>query len=164
MNRREMIKRASIGAGVIVLSPAILVEQGCAISKNADFYINLAANTLNQLSPLLPGAAGIIAKAIGVLEDIKKDYDKGDFSNASALLSDLDSVMIQIQNDAGLTSPTAKSIFAIAAIAIQTVATLILANPQAVSMAKMKLGARISTVERLGSASRADKVFQAVKF
>jgi hypothetical protein len=162
MNRREMIKCSAVIGGAVALSPAILLEAGCGLGKNADFYINLASSTLNQLSPLLPGAAGVIAKGVKVLADIKSDYDKGDFTNADALLKDLDNIMVQIQNDAGLNSPTAKSIFAIAAIAIQTLATLILSQPTAAVHGV--LPTQMSTVEKLGSAARVNAVFNAVKF
>jgi len=166
MNRRNFIKSGSAGVGTVVLigagGAAVLIEQGCGLGKNADFYINLASSTLNQLVPLLPGAAGVIARGVKVLTDIKSDYDKGDFTNADALLKDLDGIMVQIQNDAGLTSPTAKSIFAIAAIAIQTLATLILAQPKAA--VRGVFGAQASTVEKLGSPARVNAVFAAVKF
>lgn len=169
-SRRSFLKVGGVGIGSLVLAGSVgslaVLETACA-AKDIAFYVDTVIGALKQLSPLLPGAAGFIAKAISIAGDLKAAYEKGDFANTSALFASLSDVMGQIADDAGVSSPSIKLIFAIAGVALNTIGALLKAQTPAMAAKVGKVGA---TSEQLRGAdlieratARADAVFAAVK-
>lgn len=120
MNRRKFIASGAVA----VLVPSTLMMEGCA-AKDLGFYISTITGSLKQLSPLLPDASTLIAKAISIANDLNSAYSKGDFSSTSALYASLADVLSQIASDAGVNTPTIQTIISIAGIALMTVANIL---------------------------------------
>src|SRR6266704_962616 len=101
MNRRQMMKvtgTAAIGT--------LAASQIACTPKDIAFYVSTVVGSLNELSPLLPGAAGLIAQAVTVANDFLTAYKAGKFDNASAIFQNLVSLMTQIGADVGVNNPT----------------------------------------------------------
>lgn len=156
MNRRSMIKlTGAAGLGTLVAS-----QVGCKV-KDVAFYVSTIVGALGELKPLLPGAAGTIAKAVTVANDFLAAYNAGKFANAKVALKNLVDLLSQIANDVGISgNPTVKVIFALASVAIHTIAALIMANAPAGAMAGVT-SAEQAMVEQMANPATLNAIFVA---
>jgi len=119
MNRRTLLKTGSVGAvGFLTLG-----AKGCG--KNLSTYVNVVIGTLQELSPLLPGQAQFISKAVGIAKTFDDAYRAGKFMDATALFENLAGVISQIADSAGLSSPSVKVAIAVVGIAMRGIAVLL---------------------------------------
>jgi hypothetical protein len=164
-----MIKRIGVGTAVVAVGgPAVLLQTACQV-KDIAFYVSTVVGALGELSPLLPGAAGLIATAVKVANDFLAKYKAGDFSNATAIFQNLVSTITQIASDVGVNNPTVKIILAIASVAVHAIAALLSAQvPPAVrtkmaSKANASLLAQASVVDKLANPTTIDQIFAATR-
>lgn len=168
MNRRDMIKRAALGATVVAIGgPSVLMMEGCKV-KDIAFYVSTVTGSLQEVAPLLPGAAGLIAQAVAAANDFLSAYKAGKFDNAKTLFMSLSGFVGQILADVGASSPGVKLILALTAVAIRTIGTL-LNNQPAVVAAKMKARSQVelsqvALLDRLTNSQSVDALFAAVQF
>lgn len=163
MNRRSFNRTMLTGGAVAVLAPSTLLLTGCD-AKDLGFYVDTVTGALKQLPPLLPGASALIAKAITIANDLNSAYKKGDFTNTSILFASLSDLLSQIANDAGVNSPTVKTIIAIAGIALMTIANLLKAQAPAGISRMVKTPAQSKGVAAIeAAAAKSDAVFNAVR-
>jgi|ERR1700738_1006118 len=148
---------------VLGLTGGVIATQvGCSV-KNIAFYVSTVVGALQSLSPLLPGAAGIIAKAVTAANDFLKAYQAGKFDNAKTLLANLVDFMTQIANDVGINNPTVKGIFAIASVAIHVIATLLIGQIPPATMAARASDPAAATLHRLANPATIDAIFTATR-
>lgn len=129
MERRHFIKAGM--AGALAVSGLSIV--GCSkktLSQWASTVILFFEQTLPYFSDLLPGAVGLITKAVAVAKDLKAALDAGS-ENAVELLNQLlapNGLFQQVLNEVGLipdenTRKIVSGILAIAGVALNVIAT-----------------------------------------
>jgi len=159
MNRRSMMKLTG-GAGLGVL---VATQVSCKV-KDIAFWVSTITGALSELSPLLPGSAATIAKAVTVANEFLAAYKAGKFSSAYAIFQNLVGFISQIANDVGLSgNPSLKIIFAVASVAARTIATLLVPQVPATLMASASTPEQ-AMVQRMTSPSAVETVFAASKF
>lgn len=164
MNRRQALKLGGL-AGVGALTMGV---QRCG-GPNLSFYVSTIIGAMKDLSPLLPNLSANITKAIKVAETFDAAYRKGDFDSAEKLFENLNSLISQIADDAGIESQQVKLAITFANVGIRAIAAILFAqrDQPAVASAIAKRGAagkaRLSVVERLADAAAIDKAYQASK-
>lgn len=169
MNRRTMLKRVGTGVAIVAISPGVLLMSGCTV-KDIAFYVSTVVGALGELSPLLPGAAKLIAEAVKVANDFLAKYKAGDFSNATAIFQNLVGLITQIASDVGVNNPTMKIILAVASVAVHAIAAILagqgtqsLAVKARMAKANSAQLAQAATVTRLANPLVIDQIFAAVK-
>lgn len=163
-SKRNFLKVGGAGLGSVALTgglAGLLLTQTACSTKDVAFYVSTIVGALGELKPLLPGAAGTIAKAVTVANDFLAAYRAGKLVNAKTALKNLVDLLIQIGGDIGIGgNPTAKVIFALASVAIHTIAALIMTNTPAVAMAGVT-SAEQAMVERMANPATLHAIFVA---
>lgn len=168
MNRRNFTRTALTGVGIATLAPATLLTMGCK-STDLGFYIDTITGALKQLQPLLPGAAGLIAKGVGIASDLSSAYKRGDFASTTALFASLSDNLNQIADDAGVNSPTTKVILAVAGVALMTIANLLKNQAPVAAVAAARVSATsaqqrgVAMIEKASSSAAVNQVFGVLK-
>jgi len=170
MNRRQFNKAALTGGAVAVITPTVLVMQGCG--KNLSVWVNTVIGALQELSPLLPNSAQLISRAIKVAQDFDAAYRAGKFLDATALFENLAGVLSQITQDAGVNNPTIKIALAVAGVAMRAIAVLLKSQSTqpAVTAAvaavppSPAVTRRINLIESLANSASIDALYASVKF
>lgn len=166
MNRRTVLRTIGTGAAIAVIAPSTLLLQGCD-TKALGFYVDTVTGALKQLSPLLPGAPGLISKAITIANDLNAAYKKGDFSSTTALFGSLSELIVQIADDAGVNSPTIKTILAIAGVALVTIANILKAQAPTAAVTAARASASPAAIKGGAAidaaAAKTNSVFKIVK-
>lgn len=154
-----------MAGGGLAIASLPLVETGCG--PKVSFYIQTFSGALIELKPLLPGAAGLIGKAIAAASDFDKQYRRGDFTSAIVTLQSLSADVSEIANDAGVDSPKIKGIIAVAGIALRAVAAILAEQQTQPAVAAGAAAANsqqqqaVREVKRL--AASVDRVFAVIK-
>lgn len=165
-SKRNFLKVGGAGLGSVALTgglAGLLLTQTACSTKDVAFYVSTIVGALGELKPLLPGAAGTIAKAVTVANTFLDAYKAGKFANAKVALKNLVDLLSQIANDVGISgNPTVKVIFALASVAIHTIAALIMANAPAGAMAGVT-SAEQAMVERMANPTTLNAIFVASK-
>ena len=166
MNRRTLLKTSSVGAiGFLTLG-----AKGCG--KNLSTYVNVVIGALQELSPLLPGQAQLIAKAVSIAKTFDDAYRAGKFIDAGALFENLAGVISQIAEAAGVASPSVKVAIAVAGIAMRAIAVLLknqaadptiaaIVNDRASSNANV--ARQRSLIEKMANEKEIDALFAGAK-
>lgn len=171
MNRRQMIKGSVItGAAIGIGGPTVLLQTACA-PKNLSLYVQTVVGSLQELSPLLPSSAQLIAKAVKIANDFDAAYKAGRFTDATTLFTNLSDLLSQITGDAGVNSPTIKIALAVAGIAMRAIAVLLKSQstqPAVATAIKGNTSAaarqQMSLINNLANDAAVNQIFQAVRF
>lgn len=166
MNRRTMLSQSTLALGGVVAGAAFTAP--ACDPKNTSIYVQTIIGALKEISPLLPGSATLIAKAIKVAEDFDEAYRAGKFENALVMFENLAGFISQIAEDVGVNNPQVKIALAVAGIALRAIAVLLKVQESeprvaaAVTRASAQPGAaaRRALVERLAAPAAVDKAFE----
>lgn len=157
MNRRTILKTGALTAGMLMLSGAQV-----ACGKNLSLYVNIIVGALKELSPLLPGQAQLIAKAIAIAETFDRAYREGKFTDAIAIFENLAGVLGEIADAAGVTNPQVRTALAVAGIALRAIAVLLKSREgepvvvEAIGTATVAQRRQIALVNRLAEPAPLD--------
>lgn len=168
MNRRTFGKTLAVGGGSTAALVLIGSQTACN-PKDLSFYVDTVVGALDELKPLLPGAAATIVKAVAIAKDFDAAYKAGKFENAAALFANLSSLLSQIADDAGVNNTQVKLILAFAGVAIRAIAALL--KSQAEQPGVMKVTgppteaqkAQRALIERLADEKAINRLYQSVK-
>lgn len=170
ISRRSMLGTGALVAGSFAVGVGFTAP--ACNPKNLSVYVQTIVGALEEISPLLPNSAAIIAKAVKVAKDFDDAYRAGKFENALVLFENLAGFISQIANDVGVNNPTIQIALAVAGIALKGIAVLLKSQesePQVVAAmeranAKPGAAARRSLVERLANPTAVEKAFAASRF
>lgn len=165
MNRRTMLGVS--GAAAV----GVAVTTACPGAKNLSVYVQTVVGALREIGPLLPGAAGLIAKAITIAEDFDKAYREGKFDNAKVLFENLAGVISQIATDAGVNNAQVKVALLLAGIAMRAIAVLLsvqASNPEVAAALRSRTSPadqrQLALIKKLANEDVINQLFAEVKF
>jgi hypothetical protein len=119
MNRRTLLKSGGLAAiGTITLG-----AKGC--TEKVSFYVSTVIGALETLSPLLPGAAPLITKAVSVAKAFDEAYKAGKFADSTALFTNLGELALQIAGIAGIASPPILVAIAVGRESLNAIASIL---------------------------------------
>lgn len=168
MDRRTMIGRGALAAGGFAIGAGFTAPQ-CSSPKNLSVYVQTVVGALEEIAPLLPGSAQLIAKAAKVAKEFDKAYREGKFTDAVALFENLAGFISQIAGDLGVNNPTVKVALAVAGIATRAIAVLLKSQETEPAVARARSTAtsaqrrQVSLVNRLAAPSAVEAAFQVSK-
>jgi hypothetical protein len=132
--RRFLSLGARAAAGTVVLSGAGLMA---ACGEKISFYVSTVIGSLETLSPLLPSASQLIAKAVSVAKAFDEAYRAGKFADSVALFTNLGEIALQIAQSVGVASPPILLAIAVGRVALNAIATILksqMSNPTIAAM------------------------------
>lgn len=120
--RRFLTTGARAAAGAVVLSGATLIA---ACGEKISFYVSTVIGSLETLSPLIPSASTLIAKAISAAKAFDEAYRAGKFADSTALFTNLGELALQIAGIAGIASPPILVAIAVGRVALNAIAMIL---------------------------------------
>jgi hypothetical protein len=172
LSKRNFLRTgAGIAVGSLVFGGAFTAPS-CPGAKNLSTYVNVVIGALQELSPLLPGQAQLIAKAVSIAKTFDDAYRAGKFIDAGALFENLAGVIGQIAESVGVASPSVKVAIAVAGIAMRAIAVLLksqTSDPTIAAIASDKarsnpnIARQQALIEKLANEKEIDILFKGAK-
>lgn len=165
--RRFLTTGCRVAAGTLVLGGAALVA---ACGEKISFYVSTVIGSLETLSPLLPNASQLIAKAVSVAKAFDEAYRAGKFADAVALFTNLGDLAFQIAGDVGAASPPILLAIAVGRVALNAIATILknqMTNPTIAAMVNARSDAEAqrqkAMIERMADEKMILMIVQATR-
>jgi hypothetical protein len=119
MDRRTLLKTGGLAAvGAMTVSIT-------ACGEKVSFYVSTVIGSLETLSPLIPSASGLIAKAVTAAKAFDEAYRDGKFTDATALFTNLGELALQIAGAVGTTSPPILLAISVGRVALNAIAQIL---------------------------------------
>lgn len=135
MNRRTLLKTGGLAAiGTLTLGTS-------ACGEKLSFYVSTVIGSLETLSPLLPNASQLIAKAVAAARAFDEAYRAGKFADSVALFTNLGELVLQIAGIVGVASPPILLAIAVGRVALNAVASILknqMSNPTVAAMVESR--------------------------
>jgi len=180
MNRRQLLKRGAMSAGVLIATPTLLLQTACGSTKQLVKWTTVLIGVLRDVSPILtdigaPNIVALIAKALPIAERLKKAFEDNDNVATLDLLDNLinpqTGVIVEIANAVGALANDGRKKLVLGLLAIGQVALhLIAAQIQndvpatAVSGARRARPRATNAVERAANSKALENAFNGTKF
>lgn len=160
MQRRELMKLGAVATVATIIGGGSIA---CGVKLTT--WVATITGALDELKPLLPAQAALLAKIAKVATDFNDAYQSGKFASASTIFENLSGLIDQLVNDIGTPSQQVKIIIALVGVAVRTIAVILKsqATPTIASAATAVNASAVSTIERLSASDEVDALFRAVK-
>ena len=119
ITRRTLIK----SGGLAAVGAMTLGVSSCG--EKISFYVSTVIGSLETLSPLIPSASGLIAKAVAAAKAFDEAYRAGKFADSTALFANLGDLALQIAGAVGAASPQILVAIAVGRVALNAIGQIL---------------------------------------